>query len=895
MGFSFRSFFGKGGSGQGTAEAEAPVNTMPPPANMNVPGSPFQVASGDSPFANSLLFKTNGSQGSLGQPVQTAPFNPFTPASAGASAGLTVGDILSGLPSDISKNPDLSPMQAISLPEAVLENVLRSGRGTVPIYELYRACPTLFQMPVSPHDPREVPLPSGRISQLLSAKSHQPAQGAAPANGSPFGFGAHLAAAQHAPETPFGMTQKTPTATIPVEPIYQPSPFSIATSQPDAAIVSSSQAASPFSFPTPPNAPSNPVSQNPFFTAPATPAASPFSFAQVAPVESQAPDVSSFGPPAQRTEPQPQPGFGIGSAPNPFASAEAPQSSSFTESKPDGFFGLKPAAVESAKPESTMFGMPVESKNNPAINASSAFLVESPATPQPPVSAFAPNIAGENNPFLSAPFTEKDSSNPLPPVPAMQPELGKPVQIEKPVIEATSIASPAATTPTNPFARIQALAKAKEAASAPPATFTAPAIKESPAFGAGFLSPEPPSSPAEPEPLLSKPNASIFESLGLPNIGAQAPVAEAAKAIVAPAVTEPEVIKLGLAASLKNCAAADLGTSPEHIPSWVQFSLPVDPIRGQLATGRVTVPFSTILEGIEPEVRGIFAKARPGLMVELAANEVFHALTSNTPPSAEPVAVMPTSHFADVATPAIDPFASLPKTEWKEAPVNKEAESRFWADLPTAAVPSTLFTLAKPDAFSIEKNAPVIPEIVPQEITIEARPDVFIPANQATGIPEFKTVAPLPPRSATVRSEPLGSSNETRRLMLAVLLGTPDVADVGTFASLTRKLPGVSAVLCVQDDRVIATEGDESCEAERFLREAPMKMRMLPSLTALTGIEDTETLHIQSGQGEATFCMQGSIIFAVLHDPHRREPVLKEKITLLGRELAAMLRENTPA
>jgi hypothetical protein len=186
-----------------------------------------------------------------------------------------------------------------------------------------------------------------------------------------------------------------------------------------------------------------------------------------------------------------------------------------------------------------------------------------------------------------------------------------------------------------------------------------------------------------------------------------------------------------------------------------------------------------------------------------------------------------------------------------------------------------------------KKNAPAAPTAPKSETT------VVIPANPATGAPEFVTPAPILPSqgSLAATATPRGD-NQTRRLLLTVLLGSPEVADAAAVVKLTRQLPGVSAALCVQDGRVVADGGDGSAEAERFLREAPVKMRMLPSLTALTGIEDTETLHIQSGEGEATFCLQGAVTFAVLHDPRRREPALKEKITLLGRELAAMMRDN---
>ena len=100
-------------------------------------------------------------------------------------------------------------------------------------------------------------------------------------------------------------------------------------------------------------------------------------------------------------------------------------------------------------------------------------------------------------------------------------------------------------------------------------------------------------------------------------------------------------------------------------------------------------------------------------------------------------------------------------------------------------------------------------------------------------------------------------------------------------------------MLCVKDNRPIAETGGDTPDSQRFLRDAPAKISGLTALASLTGIDDAETLHIQSGQVDATFCMQGTMTFAVLHDPRRREPALKEKITLLGREIAAILGETS--
>jgi hypothetical protein len=181
-----------------------------------------------------------------------------------------------------------------------------------------------------------------------------------------------------------------------------------------------------------------------------------------------------------------------------------------------------------------------------------------------------------------------------------------------------------------------------------------------------------------------------------------------------------------------------------------------------------------------------------------------------------------------------------------------------------------------------------------------AQQPVIIPANPLTGAPEFVSPAPVlpqapPPQGSFTAAATLRGDNATRRLLLTVLLGSPEATDAAAIVKLACQLPGVSAVLCVNHGKSIAEAGDGSADAQRFLRDAPQKISGVCALASLTGIDDAETLHIRSGQVEATFCLQGPVTFAVLHDPARREPALKEKITLLGRELAAILGESSAA
>jgi hypothetical protein len=148
----------------------------------------------------------------------------------------------------------------------------------------------------------------------------------------------------------------------------------------------------------------------------------------------------------------------------------------------------------------------------------------------------------------------------------------------------------------------------------------------------------------------------------------------------------------------------------------------------------------------------------------------------------------------------------------------------------------------------------------------------------------------IPRNTGAIAKDP--NANSTRRLLLTILLGSGDAEDVNTFVHLTRQLPGVAAAVALHHGNSLASEGDGSTGADRFLREAAANAQMLPALAALTGIEDSDTLHVQSGHGEATFCLHDDVVLAVLHNPEKREATLREKITLLGRELSAIVRER---
>jgi hypothetical protein len=280
---------------------------------------------------------------------------------------------------------------------------------------------------------------------------------------------------------------------------------------------------------------------------------------------------------------------------------------------------------------------------------------------------------------------------------------------------------------------------------------------------------------------------------------------------------------------------------------------------------------------------------------------------------------------APLAPPSADPFAPLPESHWKketlppppiEMPIptpESKAANAPWNKGPDNTPPVSSFMLAEPD--EAEKPVSPFPAILSQAeapkvptgtlfAASAAVPPVVIPANPVTGAPEVISAPPVSPvkitlphagKRASAPTRASAATNSTRSLLLTVLLGSPEAEDVDTFVNLTRQLPGVAAAVCLHQGNTLASQGDGTTGADRFIREASANAKMLPALAALTGIADTDTLHIQSGQAEATFCLHDDVVLAVLHNPDKRETVLREKITLLGRELAAIVREREAA
>jgi len=1043
MAFSIRSFFGKDKSPENTAGANGMMGKGANASPAGHPNGSSPAPLQQNPFATNMIFKTANAAEVPGQPVGS----PFSPAPSGAP-GLTVSDILSQLPPDVARNGNLPPSTPLILPDEVIDRAVRTGQGSLSLFEIYRVCPALFQTPISPHDPRQVSLPPHKIAQLLpgmkpGAPSQPSPDTSAPA--SPFSFTQPSIPQNPAPQpsqppmgtgggSPFSFAPPTeapapapaePPAAIPQPPV---SPFSAAASITAAGPFSQSASpfapagGNPFASPPPPaeappaGQPFNPGA-NPFFPSPPptstgnpfASSSSPFSAAPPEPSQPEAsashspfmpkPPESPFGTAQPASSPATSP-FSFGKPPeSPFAAAQPgppPTVNPFegAASPPPASPMASPFAAE--QPGSPPMGSPFAPAPQPASPVASPFAAV-PPVPQPPASLFpvipisdpAPTPAPANSPgaspFAAVPVELPAGGPPASPfsfgVPT-PPPLQEPAPQSAPVSPFAEASPPPSPAAPNPFARIQALGKPPEAPPAEVPSSLPPSPFGGHPFAQSFEKPSFPSASSEPEgsrePITLPPHRSPFEprspfesaeatSFPAPKLS-EVPAAPSFEPAPAAAFTPPapvippasvEMMRISLAAALKQCPEHDLGVDPRQIPAWVQVALPIETIRVQLAAGKVVLPMSQIIAGLEPEYRNLI-DVRPDLMVQLPTNELFHALPKINPqPPAPAVAPEPPESVAVVVErepepaaapeeePDYDPFAGLPSfPDWKGAPVPAaELPPAHSSDLPTASAfptfpepegPASDFPpphnwsfgsqkapestslpfppkreLPAPAELPKEGDSSLDDDYTPPSLFHEIEEDEAPAASPApdgdSALADFLSKLPVPASEAPkvpapapsealsvspasllpVATQPPGSH---RQLLLRVLFGVQEDLNADSVVRYTAMQPGVSSVVCIRDGQVHAVSGNGSPEAEQFSRHASRIHQHLMPLIELTGITDAETFSINSEHDILTFSKQDGMTLAVLHS--REEAALKEKITLVARELAGLLRDD---
>ncbi len=340
--------------------------------------SPFKV--GGSP-----LFKTVGNEAVAAPPINSATgMSPFSVAGATpTNAPLTVGDVIHQLPPEMVRAGAVPAEQPLSLPPVLLENALRSGQAALPVFELYRVCPALFQVPVSPQDPRLVPLPAvklpGLVAKALEGQqagdmANAPVQPSSPA-ASPFAMAQPASAAAAA--APFQMAAASQAPGPPVIASGFPmSPFAAAA----PAFATPGQTSAPAVSAQPHKPVAELSAASPFAIKQDIPSANPFAVA--APPQEASPPVSSQSPFAVTGSP-----FGMPAAQHPAVDSSLPASAaSLPAASP--FAAMSPVRVPTSAepPQTSLTGLFTPRSQESAATPPA---MAQPVSPAPSVMPFA--------------------------------------------------------------------------------------------------------------------------------------------------------------------------------------------------------------------------------------------------------------------------------------------------------------------------------------------------------------------------------------------------------------------------------------------------------------------------------------------------------------------------
>lgn len=787
------------------------------------------------------------------------------------------------IPPEIARAGALPAEHPLSLPPALLESALRSGEPALPLFELYRVCPKLFQTPVSPQDPRLVKLPAAKLPGLI-ARTRE-GQGAEAANAP--------APASAAPaESPFALAQPSAMPPAPFPAAAPATPFQMAA---PAAPPSESAAASPFASPP----------MRPFA------AASPFSMGGAS---SETPPASPFAP-----KPEATPASGTASsaaAPSPFGMNGAPPASPTPPPQPlapvspapfgmaQPFAAAAPASVSSPAPSAPTSASPAP------ISLSGLF------TPKAPENTLAQQVAPPAAMTPSAPTISPmpailPASNGTPSAQGMV-KLGFAAILSGYSVE--ELGFNPAMIPTWMMTSIPA-ATLNEQLSAGAVMMELGALIDGLA-DVGFRNTL---TAAKRSFQVKLPQNEVFHALtnatsapapAQAAFGAALPFVNPVTTTNAPSVIQP---------SAASAFGSSMVTPPQPAaPPLVVSPQPTShPLTAFAASGNAmqeNAPRPLTPQGgasvnafeqpKQPEAqagRGGMPQVQPSPAIATPALSAF-AMPFGSPPS------QPQSSPLAPQTKPFDPFATSSSPAGglqPPAPTGagfSSAQLLGQATMPTppASAPSAPVSTILPTVES-KSVAPVFAP-APEEIISKPTPPLSTrsPVSVTTPLtPAFSSPVETKPAQAAVTSTGatpgkhsfLGLSpvdTQTDQLLLRALLGTEENLAAPRVVELLATQPGLSACVCLHGAHVLSHGCAGKSDAAEFQRQAPEIAKQLRALAPLIGIEGAETFTLNAGGRLLTFCFPGSTIVAVLHDAEPSNG-LRDKITLISRELARLL------
>ena len=403
---------------------------------------------------------------------------------------------------------------------------------------------------------------------------------------------------------------------------------------------------------------------------------------------------------------------------------------------------------------------------------------------------------------------------------------------------------------------------------------------------------------------------------------------------MASSAVSSEKMEVPLAAVLKGQSATDLGFDPNFIPAWITTKLPAADVREQLPSGEVTLDLGTIIDGTDNSFRSVISHGRRGFKVRIATSEVFQSMPP--PSSSQPISASAGSPFAPPSAPPANPSPqpqisfnsafmapSMPEVpseppsfsaKPEDAPAGDWGQPQSAFSPPTGLTSEQLFARQpepKPAPSPRASTAPLMPDSLPASAeSHHFKTSAFFgePASEPKAAPFSPRANDFRPPSMPLRQEPapapkaapspqsvasnmanslgITAAPEGEQMLLRAIFGVSTSLTAERIVHLTSRLPGVVACAAIRGLKMIAN-GDDSASSQDFRSRAAEIATSIQTVAGLAGIK-AETLSITAGDRLITFCFQDELTFGVLHADAEPPAGLREKITLLSRELAAL-------
>lgn len=339
------------------------------------------------------------------------------------------------------------------------------------------------------------------------------------------------------------------------------------------------------------------------------------------------------------------------------------------------------------------------------------------------------------------------------------------------------------------------------------------------------------------------------------------PSSDSAKPETSPANAErngaesPRAVRIALAPILKSLPPELQPSEPEALANapGATVELPVELISPQLATGKVTIPFSTFLSSLPEEARAHFPQADPTAEVPIPIKEILqdypHDLLRPRPDQ-EPEEVVPSipTPFTAPAREDTERFSKLPVETQTELP----SDSRQLGLLEQAETPS---------------QTPPPPVAHETPVTAET------PIAAQSPVTEEMTVAEEKP-AAEHKSAPDFSA------LQSVFL-TDEELDLNKVVQKVGELPGVNSALFFAADGSLQGEPEKLGLTQSSVHLLSTLSHEIGQRVGGLGLGQIETFTLGWKRELVSVFTRGESGFVVRHEKRPFKPGVREKICLV--------------